>query len=497
MSPIAGRIEPPLSSRNNTEACSEALTNNSINDSKNHTRHQKKGNFPQKTMQCFPIGSRSPTQRIGLVPMHGEQYVTTTPPSCNTAPAVPENSTSMKRKRGITTEAGRVPAHRCRIELVERKGTGHPDTMCDAIMEAVCLSLCDYYQRNFGRILHHNLDKGLLVAGRSAVRPGGGTILEPMKLIFGDRATTRWEGRLIPVGEIAEAAAARWISTNLRHVDPATHLRFQNEIRPGSPELTGLFERGMPGANDTSVGIGHAPATPLEELVLETERFLNSATFKERFPETGEDVKVMGCRNGSSARLTVAVAFVDRFIADVADYFERKAAVADALHAHLGSLAHPFRKLELEINTLDDESKGESGIYLTVLGTSAESADSGQVGRGNRVNGLISFCRPFSMEAAAGKNPVSHVGKIYNLLCREAAWRIVREVEGVEEVSIMLCSQIGQPLDEPLCAHARLVARSGFAFEPVRAAAEAIIEEELAGIAGFTARVARGAYRVC
>lgn len=34
------------------------------------------------------------------------------------------------------------------------------------------------------------------------------------------------------------------------------------------------------------------------------------------------------------------------------------------------------------------------GMYLTVLGTLAEDADSGEVGLGNQVNGLIPMNRP-------------------------------------------------------------------------------------------------------
>ena len=60
-----------------------------------------------------------------------------------------------------------APVDRQRVELVERKGAGHPDSICDAIMEQVSLALCREYLATFGRILHHNVDKGLLVAGRN------------------------------------------------------------------------------------------------------------------------------------------------------------------------------------------------------------------------------------------------------------------------------------------------------------------------------------------
>jgi S-adenosylmethionine synthetase len=397
----------------------------------------------------------------------------------------------------IVEQDGAIPSGQQQIELIERKGIGHPDTICDSVMEAVSLSLCREYVKRTGRILHHNIDKGLLIAGRTAVKPGGGTVLEPMKIIFGDRATDCYNGFRIPVGEIAEEAAEKWLKENLRFVDPETHVRFQNEIKPGSAELTDIFSRSVIGANDTSVGAGYAPLSAAETLVLETERHLNSHAFKQMYPETGEDIKIMGYRNHNSLTLTIAVAFVDRHISTAALYFERKAAVQEAVESFIAARSHPFDQITVELNTLDDPSRGEGGLYLTVLGTSAEGADGGEVGRGNRVNGLISFGRPLSLEAAAGKNPVSHVGKIYNVLAREIAARIYREVQGIEDVSIFLCSQIGRPLDLPLTASARIIPAPGVTIDDIRVSVTSIIDTELAEIAQFTGRLASGEYAVC
>jgi S-adenosylmethionine synthetase len=400
--------------------------------------------------------------------------------------------------RNITIEeAGTVPAGKQQTELVERKGKGHPDTICDSVMEAVCISLCREYLERAGRILHHNIDKGLLVAGSSLVRPGGGKVVKPMKIIFGDRASDNFMGMPIPVGEIAEAAAKKWLKENLRFIDPDRHVRFQNEIRPGSVELTDIFSRKVIGANDTSAGTGYAPLSEAESIVLETELFLNSPEFKEAFPETGEDVKIMGYRNRDALSLTVAIAFVDRFVSSVSDYFDRKQMIVDAIRTFIEGRSHSFSTVEIALNTLDDPSRGENGIYLTVLGTSADGADSGEVGRGNRVNGLISFGRPTSLEAAAGKNPVSHVGKIYNLLARETAGRIHREVRGVAEVSVFLCSQIGKPLDQPLTASARVTPEPGVALQSIADDIASIIDGDLASITAFTRRLARGEFTVC
>lgn len=392
----------------------------------------------------------------------------------------------------LVEELRQTPVDQQRIELVERKGKGHPDSICDALAEEVSLALCREYQATFGRILHHNTDKAMLVAGRTEPRLGGGEVLEPMRLVLGDRAVSVYGGKRIDVGEIAEASIKNWLRQNLRLVDPEQHLVFQNELKEGSPELTDIFERGVIGANDTSAAVGYAPLTETERLVLEAERWLNSPDFKGRFPEAGEDVKVMGVRRDRDLTLTVAVAFVDRFVPDAGSYFRCKDEMRQALTDHLTSKLVSLNRVSVQLNTLDDPARGEAGMYLTVLGTSAEGGDCGQVGRGNRVNGVIPLNRPISSEAAAGKNPVSHVGKIYSLLTHHIANEVIRRVEGVAEVYVWLCSQIGQPIHEPWVAASQVILQEGVHLLDVQPAVEAIVEQELAGIHEFSKRLIHG-----
>ncbi|RLI36421.1 S-adenosylmethionine synthetase, partial [Candidatus Bathyarchaeota archaeon] len=161
-----------------------------------------------------------------------------------------------------------TPLEEQMLEIVERKGLGHPDTICDSIMNDVSVKLSMEYLKRFGRIMHHNIDKALLVAGEVETRFGGGIVKEPMKLIFGDRATYKVDGEEIPVGEIAIKTAKEWIEKNLRFVDPEEHLRYQIEIKPGSSALTDIFRRGgrTLGANDTSAAVGWAPLTRTEKM---------------------------------------------------------------------------------------------------------------------------------------------------------------------------------------------------------------------------------------
>lgn len=384
------------------------------------------------------------------------------------------------------------------VEIVERKGIGHPDFMCDSIMEAISIALSKEYMNSFGAVLHHNIDKGLLAAGRTLKSFGGGRVIKPMELTIGDRATFRAAGWKIPVADIAVDAARKWIRDNLRFVDPEKHLKYRVVLAPGSEELTDIFFR--PGkvrpANDTSAAVGYYPLSSAEKTVLDLERYLNSRKFKGRFPETGEDVKVMGLRRGDELDLTVAMPFIARFIKSEKDYFERKKIVhrnmTEFLKRHEG-----FKKLTVHFNTLDEKGRGLGGIYLSLLGTSAEDADSGQVGRGNRVNGLISMNRPMGTEAAAGKNPVSHVGKIYNVLSHHIAQKVYEEIEGLKEVYILLLSRIGTSIDEPQMASAQILTDGKVKLKDVSKMITAIIERELTDISRFCAALSRGKYQIC
>ncbi|AQV02825.2 methionine adenosyltransferase [Desulfococcus multivorans] len=389
------------------------------------------------------------------------------------------------------------PVGRRRVELVERKGIGHPDTICDAVQEAISVALCRAYQEEFGRILHHNIDKSLLVAGSSTPRPGGGRVTAPMRMVIGDRATTVCGNRRIDVDAVVRATVGEWFRKHLRFVDPTVHLVLQNELKPGSAQLGDIFDREVMGANDTSAAVGYAPLSETEALVLAAERFLNSADFKKRYPETGEDVKVMACRRDRHLTLTVATAFVDRFIPDNRTYFSRKAEIKSVLEAHLAERLKTIDTVTVDLNCLDDPARGDAGMYLTVLGTSAEGADGGQVGRGNKVNGLIPLNRPVGTEAAAGKNPTSHVGKIYTLFTHRLAGEIHARVPGVEEVYVWLCSQIGRPIDQPLIASVALSLAAGTTVKAVSTDIEALVRQELDDIHAFTQALAEGAFPVC
>jgi S-adenosylmethionine synthetase len=388
------------------------------------------------------------------------------------------------------------------IEMVERKGVGHPDTICDGIMDRISVGLSRAYLKRFGAVLHHNTDKGLLVAGRVERRLGGGTVLEPMRLVIGDRAAEGMGAERLDVPSVAIEAAKGWLKDYLPRVDPEAHMRYQVELRPGSEALVGLFESERQGedrvfgANDTSAAVGYAPLTDTERTVLSTERYLNGTDFKNRFPAAGEDVKVMGVRLKNRLELTVAMPFIDRYIAREADYFQLRREVLQDLAGRLEMNRGGLASVGATLNALDREGAGMSGMYLSVTGTSAEDADSGQVGRGNHVNGLITFQRPQSSEAAAGKNPVSHVGKIYNVLAHRLAGEIYERVPGLRDVTVWMVSRIGRPVDRPQATAVRVYVKPGVRLQDVQGAIQERVERALADLPSFARELAQGRYSV-
>ncbi len=392
-----------------------------------------------------------------------------------------------------TLEAMQDPARRD-AEFVERKGLGHPDTLCDAIAEEVSRALGAAYLARFGRILHHNVDKVLLVAGSSAPRFGGGRILEPARVVIAGRATTRAGGEEIDAAGIALEAARACIRARLRFLDPLRDMAFECRIREGSADLRALFARGgrVPLANDSSAGAGFAPFSPLERLVAGCERALNAPGTRPH-PGCGEDVKVCATRVGDAARLAIACAGVAPLLAGPAAYREAMdgaAGVARGLAAGEAAIG-----LEaLAVNAADDPGGGS--WYLTVSGTSAEAGDDGATGRGNRASGLVAPGRPACMEAAAGKNPASHPGKLYALAAQDLAEEIAAAVEGVAAVECLMASRIGAPMDEPALFHLRVATRPGVALGDVAPALGARAEAARARIPGLWRRIVAGEARL-
>lgn len=377
------------------------------------------------------------------------------------------------------------------VEIVERKGLGHPDSICDSLAETVSLALCRFYRERFGLVLHHNVDKVLLRGGEARSNFGGGEVLQPIDIYLAGRAVRRHGGVDVPVDQIAVEACRDWLRANMRSLDPERHVRFQCLIRPGSVDLTELFARQhkarTPLANDTSVGVGYAPLGEVGDAVLAIDAAISAPDLRRSSPAFGEDTKIMAVRNGAHLRLTVACAQVARHVPAYQQYLQNKAWLVELIKATVDKVTG--LEVTAQVNVADGQTP--DSVYLTVTGTSAESGDDGEAGRGNRANGLITPYRPMTMESVAGKNPVSHVGKLYNVLAALIADTIVRELPQVAAAECYLVSQIGRPIDDPELADIRLQPRDPGRSVP-RTAVEQILRRHLDSLGRLTDELTDG-----
>lgn len=394
-----------------------------------------------------------------------------------------------KQRNIVVTQATGDYIDTLPVEIVERKGIGHPDSLCDGMAERISVEYSKWCLEHFGMILHHNFDKVQLVAGEANVYYGGGEMIRPIRIQIAGRGLPTWKGVKIPMDTIAIEAARAHLRETLRYLDPVQHVVIDSYAGRGAEELQYTVDNIV--ANDTSFGVSHWPRSDVELTVYETAQYINYTLINEL--PLGEDVKVMGARRGDVITLTIALPFIASRIHDAAEYMEAKTAAQAAIQRFAEGLTR--RHVRVDVNTADNVEA--DAVYLTLTGTSAEQGDDGAVGRGNRVNGLITPFRATSLEAAAGKNPVSHVGKLYNLLALEAAQAIVEQVPEVRAATVYILSQIGHPLDEPLVATVQLNTRNGELKESVRAAVAAVMDAKLQDIDGLRERILARKLAVC
>ena len=394
-------------------------------------------------------------------------------------------------KRNIIIEAmNQTPLERQQIELVERKCLGHPDSIADGIAESISRELCNMYIEYCGGVVHHNTDQGEIVAGESHPAYGGGKIVKPIFILLDGRATKSFDGKNLPADTTAIGAAKDYLRTLLPELNLEKELIVDCRLGTGSSDLRDVFKPDsgtIIRANDTSFGVSYAPFSDVENCIQAISSHIDN-TLRPKYPAYGQDIKIMGVRNGNEIHFTICCAMVDRYISGLDEYINYRSQLAD--EAMKIAKTCTGRAVTVEVNTADRDS--EESLFLTVTGTSAEMGDDGSVGRGNRANGLITPHRPMSMEATSGKNPINHIGKIYNVLSHELAHSCVKKIDGIEEIEIRLLSQIGKPIDQPLVASARIIPRDPASFTSIEKDVNSIIDAGLADIASVTERIIQG-----
>lgn len=317
-------------------------------------------------------------------------------------------------------------------EFVERKGAGHPDTLADELAEKLSINYSKYTLNNFGVILHHNFDKVGLLGGSSYVNFGEGHLTNPIRVLVNGRLSTRFGNDYIPYEKIIKETVQDYLKEKFPLLDEDKDIRIQNNLSvnssPGKTDIESskkgtrrnwfepeskedIKELKFLGSNDTSMGVGFAPLTKFEKSIITIEDSLNGDSFKQKNPWLGSDIKIMAHKLRREIDITMCIPQIGKFVKNTEEYKKNLNFIKEYVKNFLEKRFRGY-KIRIHLNTRDDFETGE--LYLAAIGSSIESGDEGLVGRGNRINRIISQTKPYTMEGAAGKNPVYHIGKIYN-----------------------------------------------------------------------------------
>ena len=388
-----------------------------------------------------------------------------------------------------------LPTHgESEVEIVERKGQGHPDTLCDDLSELACRVLCQYYRDTFGVVLPHKMDQFLLIGSGSRPALGGGELIGPIRLIVRGTAVSAVNGRPVATAEILEPPLRALLRRRLRLPDPDGDLAFEYRLRDVLFDFDRFGGDGHRRASeDTSVGVGCWPPTRLERLVLELETELAGAAFHDRCAPLGSEVKLLAVRSGRDLSLTIAAAMLADRCPDRESYEAARTAVAELASRRCGEAG---LDPEVVVNSFDDipldlRARSHTGTYrdvhpeayVLVTGSHAEKG-TGLTGRGNRLNRLITPMRPMSMEAAWGKPPW-HPGKLYAAAAHRIARRLHAEM-GAATASVYLTSRIGADIASPASALACVEGTAD------ARAARCLVEEEIARLPDLAGELEKG-----
>ncbi|MFA5746226.1 MAG: methionine adenosyltransferase [archaeon] len=294
-----------------------------------------------------------------------------------------------------------------KIEVIERKGIGHPDTIADNLSEKLSKRLL----KEYGAIKHYNVDKTMVCAGEIE----NGKFITEVRIVFAGQYT-----KVKDIDKILDLVVKETLSFEIKN---GLKYKIYNFLNQGSPDLNEIFS--CKKANDTSFAVGY-PETDNERLVKSIGNYIDSLHKTDKY--IGTDNKVMFTFDGKDKTIYIALAFLDKF-KKKEEYFKYKRILED-------KLKQKFKLKNLYINVGDTKEMH----FITKTGTSLEMGDSGATGRGNRRNGLITPTKPMTLEAYYGKNPITHIGRIYQDLAIDMA----------KKKNILLLNKIGGDIKKPI-----------------------------------------------
>jgi len=324
------------------------------------------------------------------------------------------------------------------IEIVERKGIGHPDTLADKLAEELSRVYSIYCLKNFNCILHHNIDKLYIGGGLFVMKKNKITKINPIRVELNGRVSNTMNGKKIDLEKLFVPVIKEYLSTVIPRLNPETDLNIiinctqysKREFWYTPRNINDVPDSGKLFAADTALCVNHSTKTFCERLTFELEQsfwnYNEKGYASPKFSKIGQDIKVMVSRIHNDIVATVCMPVYK----DVYSTHEEYNNIIKFHEARLTKIANHMNfdkkyNINIEINRLPD---GAYRNYSLVVGSCIECGEEGIVGRGNNSQGLISSFREHTVEAPCGKNPRYHTGRIVNFLANNATSRIFEEL---------------------------------------------------------------------
>lgn len=414
----------------------------------------------------------------------------------------------------IVFRTGKPNVNDSEYEVVERKGVGHPDNLCDAIAEKISVAYSTYCLDKYGVILRHMVDKVAVLGGSSKVSFGKGEMTSPIRILLNGRFTHSFLDEKIDYMKIVNYVVRDHFNNIFPLLDTDKWLKIIDNTHfsqgPGvvynkdgttknersqfflvsNEKYTKHHSNGFR-SNDTSTTVSYFPLSDLENMVIISEGLLDSTEFKKTHQYVGTDIKVMGKRVNKSIELTLCIPFIAEFTPHQEFYIQKLKELKELLINVLKG-EFPVYSINVILNTRDNFDNQD--VYLTAIGSAVESGDEGAVGRGNRSNGVIPFTRNMNSEAPCGKNPVYHTGKIFTVIGDIIAEEIYK-ILGIEN-TVYLTSQMGRDMNDPWQV---AIAFDGLQKDidmELRASINNIVEENLKKHSEVTGRIVSGKIKI-
>ncbi len=338
-----------------------------------------------------------------------------------------------------------------RIEAVERKGVGHPDSLADALANEVSVAFSRRCLDQFGVILHHNLDKLYIGGGNFLNDFGSYQRMQPISVRTNGRMSNMFGIKHIDVELIQRNAIWQYLSKVLPHLSPEdvaiapnttsfhrVPYRFAPKNKGDIPHTVSLK------ANDTSFCVSHWPPTIAESVTYRLERYFwkeEDGFAVPRFREVGQDIKVFVLRKEKHLEITLCVPTISRYTQSHGHY-------RDLIRHHESSLRSLAEQLVASFGIVVSlHVNPQENPYMLGVGSCIECGEEGLVGRGNTIMGIISSHRTHTQESWAGKNPVYHTGRVLGYLTAKLARAISARLRVKCSVSTM--TQCGGSLIPP------------------------------------------------